>query len=71
MAMLDATQVRRQRVAARLARRSLGLGAGGRRSRLSLTTQALELLTRAASSSTSVSSNRRRWSAFMASDLAP
>ncbi len=43
--MLDATQVRRQRVAARLARRSLGLGAGGRRSRLGLMKQALELLT--------------------------
>ena len=45
MAMLDASQVRRQRVATRLARRGLGLYAGGRCVRLGLATQAIELLT--------------------------
>jgi len=45
MAMLHATQVCRQRVATRLARRRLGLGAGGRRSRLGFTAQTFELRT--------------------------
>lgn len=45
MAMLDAAQMGRQRVATRLARWGLGLGAGGHRSHLGFTAQTFELRT--------------------------